>query len=72
MLQLLKVLDEWTNSLEKGGQMNVIYTDFEKAFDKVPPKRLVEKLKSYGIREDLLNCITAFLADRRQRVRVNG
>jgi len=62
MLQLLKVLDEWTDSLEKGGQVNVIYTDFEKAFDKVPHKRLIEKLRSYGIREDLLNWITAFLA----------
>jgi hypothetical protein len=45
MLQVLKVLDDWTNSLEKGRQINVIYTDFEKAFDKVPYKRLVEKPK---------------------------
>ena len=72
MLQLLKVLDDWTNSLEKGRQINVVYTDFEKAFDKVPHKRLVEKLRGYGVRGDLLNWIAAFLADRRQRVRVNG
>ena len=36
MLQLLCMLDQWTEFLEKGGQVDAIYTDFEKAFDKVP------------------------------------
>ena len=35
-LQLLKILDDWTNNLDQGKQIDVIYTDFEKAFDKVP------------------------------------
>jgi len=38
------VLDYWTEKLEKGAQLDVIYTDFEKAFDKVPHKRLLSKL----------------------------
>jgi len=29
-------MEEWTAALENGGQINTIYTDFEKAFDKVP------------------------------------
>ena len=32
--------------METGGRIDVIYTDFEKAFDKVPHKRLISKLKS--------------------------
>ena len=36
MLQLLHIMEEWTSALEKGGQINTIYADFEKAFDKVP------------------------------------
>ena len=36
--QLLSILDEWTETLELGGRVGVIYTDFEKAFDKVPHK----------------------------------
>ena len=36
MLQLMKILDDWTNNLDQGKQIDVIYTDFEKAFDKVP------------------------------------
>jgi len=35
-LQLLKVLDTWTEILDRGGQLDVIYLDFMKAFDTVP------------------------------------
>ena len=44
MLQLLHMMDKWTDSLDDDGQMDVIYSDFEKAFDKVPHKRLISKL----------------------------
>ena len=44
--QLLKILDEWTERLEEGGQIDVIYTDLEKAFDKVPHKLLIKKTTS--------------------------
>jgi len=37
--------------LEGGGQVDVIYTDFEKAFERVPHKRLISKLYSYNINE---------------------
>ena len=40
--------------LEDGGQIDVIYTDFEKAFDRVPHKRLISKLYSYNINEDII------------------
>ena len=32
--QLLIILDDWTEMLEYGGQIDVIYTDFEKASDR--------------------------------------
>jgi len=40
VLQLLHILDKWTKLLDEG-QVEVIYTDFEKAFDKVSHKRLL-------------------------------
>ena len=39
--------DDWTDCLEKGGQIDAFYTDFEKAFDKVPHQTLISKLYSY-------------------------
>lgn len=71
-MQLLKVLDIWTERLEAGGQIDVVYTDFEKAFDRVPHKRLISKLESYGVNKDIIAWIAAFLYKRKQRVRING
>ena len=70
--QLLKILDEWTDYLEGEGQIDVIYTDFAKAFDKVPHKRLIHKLKAYNINENLIQWIMEFLTNRQQKVKVNG
>jgi hypothetical protein len=71
-LQLLKVLDEWTEILDEGGQIDSIYLDFQKAFDKVPHKRLMSKLEAYGIAGRVGAWIQDFLANRKQRVVVNG
>jgi len=32
------IMDEWTEYLKSGGQINVMYEDFEKAFDKISHK----------------------------------
>jgi hypothetical protein len=72
VLQLLTVLDKWTATLEEGGNTDIIYTDFAKAFDKVPHKRLISKLKAYGISEDIIAWIKDFLCNRKQRVRIGG
>ena len=49
-----KILDDWTEMLEHGGHIDVIHTDFEKAFDRVPHNRLISKLYSYKINEDII------------------
>jgi len=42
-MQLLEVKDLWAKSLQSGGQIDVIYTDLEKAFDKVPHNTQISK-----------------------------
>ena len=71
ILQLIKVIDEWTLVLDSGGQIDIVYTDFEKAFDKVPHKRLLSKLYSYGFNEVIIKWITNFLCYRTQRVKIH-
>ena len=70
--QLIEVLDDWTKFLDDKKIVDVIYFDFQKAFDTVPHKRLIGKLYSYGIRGRLLNWIENFLKDRKQRVLLDG
>ena len=72
VLQLLHIMDEWTECLDSGGQINTIYADFEKAFDKVPHKLLIHKLRSYKLHESVIDWIKAFLCYRKQRVKLNG
>ena len=45
-----------------------MYLDFSKAFDSVPHKRLIYKLKLAGIRGKVLRWVECFLSNRRQRV----
>ncbi len=48
VLQLLTVVDKWTETLDKVGAVDVAYYDFMKAFHKVGHKRLVHTLKTYN------------------------
>lgn len=48
-LQLLTVLEDWTEIIDNGGEIDGIYMDFMKAFDKVPHGRLIKRLSGYGI-----------------------
>ena len=70
--QLLDVLDIWTKTLDEGGTVDAIYMDFQKAFDSVPHRRLIAKVKAHGIEGNTLNWITDFLQDRSQKVIING
>jgi hypothetical protein len=65
-------MDSWTKRLDSNDGVDVIYTDFEKAFDKVPHKRLLFKLKKYGICRAAINWVTEYLTNRRHRVKLNN
>ena len=58
--------------VDDGSPVDVIYFDFQKAFDKVPHQRLISKLKSHGMGNYIINWIEQWLTDRRQRVVVDG
>ena len=72
ILQLLKVIESWVNTLDNGGTVDDINLDFMKAFDKVPHRRLIYKMRRYGITGNVLRWVENFLQDRVQKVNVNG
>ena len=66
--QLLEVVEDFTSYLDNNETFDVIYLDFRKAFDSVPHKRLLNKLKSYGITGKVHTWIESFLTNRTQKV----
>ncbi|BES90490.1 Retrotransposon protein [Nesidiocoris tenuis] len=59
-------------AFEEGCQVDCVYTDFAKAFDKVPHQRLLLKLEAFGIFGRLLAWLASYLADRRLTVRLKS
>ena len=64
--------EEITKWVDEGSPVDIIYLNFQKAFDKVPHQRLILKLKSHGMGNSIINWIEQWLTDRRQRVVVDG
>ena len=70
--QLLAHYDLITSLLESGHNVDVVYLDFAKAFDKVDFNITLSKLHSIGITGRLHKWIHNFLTPRTQSVIVNG
>ena len=70
--ELLSHYDTIVNILESGSNVDTIYLDFAKAFDKVDHGIVLKKLSLLGIRGKLLEWIKSFLSSRTQMVLVNG
>ena len=69
---LVTYMNYVTKQIDDGLPVDVLYIDFAKAFDKVPHKRLIQKLNRYQFSQELMTWIEAWLANRKQRVQVNG
>ena len=60
LTNLLETFDCILDLFEEGAPVDLIYFDFKKAFDQVPHKRLILKLKMLGIGGKLLGVIEDF------------
>ena len=70
--QLLSHFETITKILEDGDNVDVIYLDFAKAFDKVDFLVTLKKIKHLGITGNIGKWIYSFLTGRSQTVIVNG
>ena len=65
-------MDTLTKLVDEGHNIDVIYLDFAKAFDKVPHRRLLQKMEMHGISGKVVSWIQSWLTGRMQRVVLNG
>ncbi len=71
--QLLLTMQDLLERKDKTrSQTDIGVLDFAKAFDKVPHGRLINKLRIYGIDEQIARWIESFLGNRTQNVIVDG
>ena len=69
---LLESVYDWSVALNQKLKTDVVYIDFQKAFDTVSHQKLIIKLESYGVCGDLLEWLKAFLRNRTQAVNLSG
>ena len=70
--QLILTHQQWATALDQGRQVDVVFLDFSKAFDKVNHAVLLQKLCNFGISGSLLQWCESYLSNRRQRVVLDG
>lgn len=58
--------------IEKKLTVLVLFLDFEKAFDSVPKKSLIFKLRMLGVRGKILKLLNSFLFDRKIKLSFNN
>jgi ribonucleases P/MRP protein subunit RPP40 len=72
LTNMLEFCENVAGIIDEGVPVDVVYLDFQKAFDKVPHERLLKKLKAHGIGGLILNWVKEWLRNRMQRVVTNG
>ena len=70
--QLILIHHQWATALDQGRQVDVVFLDFSKTFDKVNHAVLLQKLCNFGITGSLLQWCESYLRNCRQRVVLDG
>ena len=69
---LIMITSKICNAFESKNQLDVVYTDFSKAFDSTQFNILLKKLDDSGFSPPLLKWIESYLVNRKQTVCING
>ena len=73
VMALVELVHNWLAALENFGTVvRILLLDFRKAFDRVDHHILLSKLRDCHIPNFLIQWMTAFLCERKQRVKINN
>ena len=61
--QMLEFVEYISEANDNGEDVDIVYLDFCKAFDKVPHEKLLHKLYHYGITGQVINWVKDILAN---------
>ena len=67
---MLKIVEDCGYALDKKQIVGAILMDISKAFDCLPHKLLLEKLKAYGLSDKANKLFESYLTMRKQRVKL--
>ena len=70
--QLIEVVEQIGRELDRGRQIDVLYLDMSKAFDKVSHAKLLNRLQEFGFGGSILKWFSSYMANRRQQTIVLG
>ena len=65
---ILSAIQEWNLELERGAEIQAVFSDLQKAFDSIPERILVQKLIQLDIHPHIVGWITSYLYNRHQVV----
>ena len=68
---LVKLIDKWMASIDKGDIIGTLFKDFRKAFDMVDLSLLMKKLAHYRLSITSLNWFRSYLSTRVQSIQSN-
>lgn len=68
--QLIHTTNDISKVLDKGGQIDAIFLDFEKAFDRVPHSNLMLKIRNLVKNEKITQWLDSYLSSRYQYVQI--
>ena len=65
---LLQMYDRWVRAASDGQVSGVVLLDLSAAFDLVDPALLLQKLRAYGVEDDMICWMESYLTGRQQAV----
>ena len=69
---LVNLMEKWKWSLDNDEYVGTILMDLSNAFDCMPHKLLICKLRAYGVSENACIFLSTYLSNRYQRVKINN
>ena len=69
---LVKMIEDWKESLDKNNVIDALFMDLSKAFDNLPHGLLIAKFRAYGLSLSACDLLLSYLSNRHQQVKIKG